>query len=183
VDKLGIEQETAFKKLIELPSKVKESYITIKEIKKTYKKFREVDELYHKASILSDKKDFEDFKKDKYYKGLSKEQQKDINATYKAFIKDKRKWFKAEKILFYNVYHFTKLTRSCYNKKAEADRKIEKANERYKSLGKKHCVALKEYYNTYKVFCDKKGIIRDQSTDKLLEESFILLDQNNKEKD
>jgi hypothetical protein len=159
-------------------NKCSDKSTTIIEIKKTYKKLRKIYKLYRKALILSDKKDFEDFKKDKYYKGLSKEQQKDINVAYKAFMKSKKKWFRIEKATIYTSYQFNKIKRNCYNKKAEADRKVEKAKKRYVSVNKTHCIVLKEAYEAWKVFCGKKGIIRDKSKDKLIEETFISLENH-----
>ncbi|MDR2811790.1 MAG: hypothetical protein LBB06_01620 [Endomicrobium sp.] len=153
----------------------------------TYKKLRQISKFYEKEFMLSEKENFEDFKKDKYYKGLSKEQQKDINETYKAFLKSYQNYYKTEENLTYSKYYF--FNRYYLDKMDENKHKIEQAkkvknefvNEVVSKIKKEFYIELyailKEFYNTYKVFCDKKGISKDQYTNKTLEEDFIFIDQ------
>lgn len=61
-EKLGIEESAANR---ELYDKCDDIATDIKEIKKAYKKHKKISESYHKATILSEKKSFEDFKKTK----------------------------------------------------------------------------------------------------------------------
>lgn len=97
-------------------------------------------------------------KKQKNYEDLSREQQKDVKTAYKAFIKSRQKMHKALKNMNYAMYQFNKAKRKYYNKKSDADCKVEKAKKRFKATSKTFYVALKEVYNTWKLFCDKKGL-------------------------
>jgi hypothetical protein len=52
----------------------------IKEVYKAYKTYRKIVKISNKARIIVEKNFFEDFKED-YYKYMSREQQKDIEAA------------------------------------------------------------------------------------------------------
>jgi hypothetical protein len=67
-------------------SKCEDRSTNIKEVKNAYKAYRKALSTCTKANIICEKKWFNDFKED-FYEDMSKKQQKDLEAAYKAVIK------------------------------------------------------------------------------------------------
>jgi peptide methionine sulfoxide reductase MsrA len=121
----------AFNTLI---SRCEDRNTDMEEINKAYKAYKETIKISNKADIVCEKKFFDFFKED-YYEYISKAQQKDVEAAYRAVIRA----MKAEQKAFEGVadaaYKLAKTDRSYYKiKKTTADYRIEKAKKHFDKI-------------------------------------------------
>jgi intein/homing endonuclease len=134
-------------------------HVSIKDVYKSYKEYRKANKISNKAKILVEKKFFEDFKED-YYEYISLEQQKEIEAAYRAVIRAK----KAADRVFENeikaLYKLGKVKRNHYkNKESGTDYKIEKAKKHFDAVCKAYDIAIAKVLAAENIYIAKAKII------------------------
>jgi tetratricopeptide (TPR) repeat protein len=125
--------KTAFEVFL---SKCEDRNADMKDVRKAYKAYKKALKISDKAYIVCEESFFNSFKED-YYEDISKEQQKEVEAGYRAFIRGIKVRNRTSEVVADALYKLANADRNYYKvKKADADYRIDKAKKRVDEISK-----------------------------------------------